>query len=109
MIHEGNVCIDLSCFAFENIFVQIDVNGQIFVKPDFNGENPPHRIETCNDLRGGYNLQVRFKIMLVKYQQDLLIILFSLSSCVLSKVFFLWIFSVDCLCLTPAQWNLFPM
>ena len=89
--------------------MQIDVNGQIFVKPDFNGENPPHRIETCNDLRGGYNLQVRFKIMLVKYQQDLLIILFSLSSYVLSKVFFLWIFSVDCLCLTPAQWNLFPM
>ena len=54
-------------FAFWNIFVQIDVNGQIFVKPDFNGENPPYRIETCNDLRGGYNLQVRFKILLVKY------------------------------------------
>ena len=32
--------------------MEIDVNGQIFVKPDFNGERPPYRIETSNDLRG---------------------------------------------------------
>ncbi|KAM7451886.1 Pleiotropic negative transcriptional regulator [Porites harrisoni] len=38
--------------------VKIDVNGQIFVKPDFNGENPPHRIETCNDLREVYEYTI---------------------------------------------------
>lgn len=27
------------------------------VKPDFNGEMPPYRIETCNDLRGTVTVQ----------------------------------------------------
>ena len=39
-------------FDFKFNFTQIDANGQIFVKPDFNGEKPPYRIETHNDLRG---------------------------------------------------------
>lgn len=38
--------------------VKIDVNGQIFVKPDFNGERPPYRIETCNDLREVYEYTI---------------------------------------------------
>jgi len=38
--------------------VKIDANGQIFVKPDFNGENPPYRIETCNELREVYEYTI---------------------------------------------------
>ncbi|KAK2562345.1 Tectonic-like complex member MKS1, partial [Acropora cervicornis] len=34
--------------------VKIDAYGQIFVKPDFNGDNPPYRLETCNELREVY-------------------------------------------------------
>ncbi|XP_015774499.1 PREDICTED: Meckel syndrome type 1 protein-like [Acropora digitifera] len=38
--------------------VKIDAYGQIFVKPDFNGDNPPYRLETCNELREVYEYTV---------------------------------------------------
>ncbi|KAL9980908.1 hypothetical protein ACROYT_G009550 [Oculina patagonica] len=38
--------------------VKIDANGQMFVKPDFNGERPPYRIETHNDLREVYEYTI---------------------------------------------------
>lgn len=38
--------------------IKIDANGQIFVKPDFNGEKPPYRVETQNELREVYEYTV---------------------------------------------------
>lgn len=60
--------------------MQIDANGQIFVKPDFNGEKPPYRIETQNDLRGTVNVTIqRLHAAILSFTNDILNVIYRIT------------------------------